>query len=83
MASVSESPATAIDGVFRNRSFMGHVGAQFFGAFNDNLFKQLILFLAARKLFPGEDQQGLAFAVFSLPFILFSGIAGVMSKRFS
>lgn len=66
-----------------NRSFHGHVGAQFFGAFNDNLFKQLILFLAARELFPGEDKQGLAFAVFSLPFILFSGLAGELSERFS
>jgi MFS family permease len=66
-----------------NRSFHGHVGAQFFGAFNDNLFKQLILFLAARELFPGDDKQGLAFAVFSLPFILFSGVAGDLSERYS
>lgn len=66
-----------------NRSFQGHVGAQFFGAFNDNLFKQLILFLAARDLFPGEDKQGLAFAVFSLPFVLFSGVAGDLSERLS
>ena len=42
------------------RSFNALVGAQFFGAFNDNLFKQLILFLAARFLFPGEDRQGVA-----------------------
>lgn len=69
--------------VLTNKSFQGHVGAQFFGAFNDNLFKQLILFLAARVLFPGEDQQGLAFAVFALPFILFSGIAGDLSERLS
>ncbi len=62
---------------------MGHVGAQFFGAFNDNLFKQLILFLAARQLFPGEDKQGLAFAVFALPFILLSGFAGDLSERLS
>ena len=67
----------------RNRSFAGLITAQFFGAFNDNLYKQLILFLAARSLFPGEDKQGLAFAVFALPFILFSGIAGDLSERFS
>ncbi len=66
-----------------NRSFQGHVGTQFFGAFNDNLFKQLILFLAARDLFPGQDKQGIAFAVFSLPFVLFSGVAGDLSERFS
>jgi len=67
----------------QNRSFHGHIGAQFFGAFNDNLFKQLILFLAARELFPGEDKQGLAFAVFALPFILFSSYAGDLSERLS
>ena len=75
--SLTEAPLAS------NRSFQGHVGAQFFGAFNDNLFKQLILFLAARELFPGEDKQGLAFAVFSLPFVLFSGIAGDLSERLS
>jgi MFS family permease len=64
-------------------SFRCLVGAQFFGAFNDNLFKQLILFMAAGYLFPGEDKQGLAFAVFALPFVLFSGIAGDLSERFS
>lgn len=66
-----------------NRSLQGFVGAQFLGAFNDNLFKQLILFLAARRLFPGEDQQGVAFAVFALPFVLFSGMAGDLSERWS
>ena len=66
-----------------NRSFHGHVGTQFFGAFNDNLFKQLILFLAARELFPGEDKQGIAAGVFALPFVLFSGVAGDLSERTS
>jgi acyl-[acyl-carrier-protein]-phospholipid O-acyltransferase/long-chain-fatty-acid--[acyl-carrier-protein] ligase len=65
------------------RSFRLLIGAQFFGAFNDNLFKQLILFLAARSLFPGEDKQGLAFAIFALPFVLFSGMAGDVSERLS
>jgi MFS family permease len=65
------------------RSFYAFVVTQLLGAFNDNLFKQLILFLAASVLFPGKDLQGLAFAIFSLPFILFSGIAGDLSERFS
>lgn len=64
-------------------SFRLLVGAQFLGAFNDNLFKQLVLFLAAGYLFPGRDVQGLAFAIFSLPFVLFSGIAGDLSERYS
>src|SRR5688572_25108911 len=65
------------------RSFWHLVGAQFFGAFNDNLFKQIILFLAANLLFPGEDKQGMASAVFALPFVLFSGLAGDLSERYS
>ncbi len=65
------------------RSFRALVGAQFLGAFNDNLFKQLMLFLAAGYLFPDRDVQGLAFAVFALPFVLFSGLAGDLSERFS
>lgn len=69
--------------LYRHRGLHGHVATQFFGAFNDNLFKQLILFLAARELFAGKDQQGVAFALFSLPFVLFSGIAGDLSERFS
>jgi acyl-[acyl-carrier-protein]-phospholipid O-acyltransferase/long-chain-fatty-acid--[acyl-carrier-protein] ligase len=69
--------------ILSNRDLRGHVGAQFFGAFNDNLFKQLILFLAARKLFPDSDQQGVAFAAFALPFVLFSGLAGDLSERYS
>ena len=59
---------------------------QFFGAFNDNLFKQLMLLLAipvgaaaARK----ADEQGLATMLFSLPFVLFSGFAGYLSDRYS
>lgn len=67
----------------RPRGFGALVGAQFFGAFNDNLFKQLILILAVLVLFPDRDMQGLAFAVFSLPFVIFSGLAGDLSERYS
>lgn len=67
----------------RPRGFGALVGAQFFGAFNDNLFKQLILILAVLVLFPDKDMQGVAFAVFSLPFVLLSGLAGDLSERYS
>jgi len=65
------------------RSFRALVAVQFLGAFNDHLFKQLILFLAARVLFPGQDLQGIAFMVFALPFVIFSGLAGQLSERYS
>jgi acyl-[acyl-carrier-protein]-phospholipid O-acyltransferase/long-chain-fatty-acid--[acyl-carrier-protein] ligase len=72
--------------LFHDRSFWGMTATQFFGAFNDNLFKQLMLLLAipvgaaaARK----ADEQGLATMLFSLPFVLFSGFAGYLSDRYS
>ncbi|MCA9546583.1 MAG: MFS transporter, partial [Myxococcales bacterium] len=52
-------------------------------AFNDNLFKQIVLLLAVDTLFPGKDMQGFAFAVFALPFVLFSGAAGDLSEKYS
>jgi acyl-[acyl-carrier-protein]-phospholipid O-acyltransferase/long-chain-fatty-acid--[acyl-carrier-protein] ligase len=65
------------------RDFNALLGSQFLGVFNDNLFKQLVLLLAVDTLFPGQDMQGIAFAVFALPFVLFSGMAGDLSERFS
>ena len=59
---------------------------QFLGAFNDNLFKQLMLLLAipvGAAAATKADEQGFATMVFSLPFILFSGYAGFLSDRFS
>jgi MFS family permease len=69
-------------------SFLGMATTQFLGAFNDNLFKQLILLLAtptAVELAAGKgtDSQSLAMVVFSVPFLLFSGIAGYLSDRIS
>ena len=66
-----------------NKSFCGHLIAQFSVAFNDNYFKQVVLFFAARKLFPDQDRQGVGIMVFSVPFILFSGYAGQISEKFS
>jgi MFS family permease len=72
--------------LFRDRSFWGMTATQFLGAFNDNVFKQLMLLLAipvgaaaAQK----ADEQGLATMIFSLPFVLFSGFAGWLSDRYS
>lgn len=82
-----------------NRSFWGMLLTQFLGAFNDNVYKQLVLLMAmpvtvvaanaaAGAAAPapqqqGVDMQGWATFVFSLPFVLFSGYAGYLSDRFS
>jgi len=63
-----------------NPSFWGMLTTQFLGAFNDNVFKQLVLLMAISE---GADLQGWATLVFSVPFVLFSGYAGFLSDKFS
>ncbi len=72
----------------RDTSFIGMATTQFLGAFNDNLFKQLILLLAtptAAQLAAGtsSDRQATAMLVFAVPFLLFSGFAGFVADRVS
>jgi acyl-[acyl-carrier-protein]-phospholipid O-acyltransferase/long-chain-fatty-acid--[acyl-carrier-protein] ligase len=70
--------------LYADRSFWGMVITQFLGAFNDNLFKQLILLLSITVAVGGaaEDKQGTATLIFSLPFLLVTGIAGYLSDRY-
>ncbi len=80
--------ADALPPLMSDKSFWGMTATQFLGAFNDNLFKQLMLLLAVPIVVAGAqasdstDQQGLATIVFSLPFLLFSGYAGYLSDRY-
>jgi len=83
--------------LLKDRSFWGIAVTQFLGAFNDNVFKQIILLLSvpvvlagaaevAGQIQPsgggGNDVQGWATAIFSLPFVLLSGLAGFLSDRY-
>lgn len=56
---------------------------QFLGAFNDNLFKQLVLLLsiAAVGVAGVSDRQGLAMFIFTVPFLAFTGYAGYLADR--
>ena len=72
----------------RDTSFWGMAVTQFLGAFNDNLFKQLILLLAtptAAAVAAGTavDRQGQAQFWFAASFLIFSGFAGYVSDRLS
>jgi MFS family permease len=70
--------------LFADRSFWGLTTTQFWGAFNDNLFKQILLLLFVTVPVSGggtRDLQWVATLTFSLPFILFSGYAGYLSDR--
>src|SRR5262245_29270807 len=70
-------------------SFWGMTTTQFLGAFNDNLVKQLALLIAApaaagmAAAAKQADEQPLAMALFSIPFLLFSSYAGFLSERYS
>lgn len=73
----------------KDRSFWGMAITQFLGAFNDNLYKQLMLLLAvpvgaaALSSDASTDKQDVVTILFSLPFVVFSPIAGFVSDRFS
>lgn len=65
--------------------FRAFLATQFLGAFNDNLFKLLICFLATR-LYPDNSGQvyiPLAGAMLTLPFLVFSSWAGHVADHFS
>jgi acyl-[acyl-carrier-protein]-phospholipid O-acyltransferase/long-chain-fatty-acid--[acyl-carrier-protein] ligase len=69
----------------RDRSFWGMTATQFLGAFNDNLFKQVVLLLCIdfAQQERTTDYQPHAQALFALPFVFFSGFAGFLSDRIS
>ncbi len=80
-----EAAGIAIPSIYRDRSFWGITLTQFFAVFNDNFYKQIVLFICLDLAASGtyRDLQGLALIVFSLPFILFSGICGYLSDLIS
>lgn len=67
---------------FKNRSFLYFLATQAFGAFNDNVFKQLVLLLGVGYLMAGIEYQAMVQFLFAVPFLLFSGLAGDLSDRF-
>ena len=70
--------------LLHDRSFQGLNLTQFFGAFNDNLFKQLVMLDCLDQASQGgKDLQGLGLVLFAVPFIAISGFAGFLSDRFS
>lgn len=66
-------------------TFWGLLITQFLGAFNDNVFKFLVMFLCTdrAKSNPLDDWQGYALIAFASPFVLFSGISGYLGDRHS
>ncbi len=84
---LAASPPISAPPLIRNRSYWSLLVTQFLGAFNDNLFKQVMLLIcadhAARSATGGTHYQPLAQFTFALPFVLFSGLAGFLADRHS
>ena len=72
--------------LLRQRRFLPFFGAQAFGAFNDNVYKNVLVIVATyhaaeyTKLEP-ELLTNIAAGLFILPYVLFSGIAGQLADR--
>ena len=73
-------------GLLARRRFLPLFATQFLGAFNDNLYRSTMLFLAAFTLYRGEPDRAamaaiIAGGVFILPYFLFSSVAGQLADR--
>jgi MFS family permease len=70
-------------GLLKERRFLPLFTTQFLGAFNDNLFKQAMVLFATYSIFnDSKAEQGfnaLATGLSTLPFILFSALAGQLA----
>lgn len=74
--------------LYADKSFWGMTVTQFLGAFNDNLFKQLVLLLSITGVdealkSEAADNQWLPMLMFAVPFLLFTGYAGYLADKYS
>lgn len=83
MTEMELTPSEELPPLYHDSSFWGMTITQFWGAFNDNLYKQLVLLFCAQQALQTQssDQQAIALAVFAIPFVLFSGLGGWFADR--
>lgn len=84
--------ATTVDKGRYRGGFWALIFTQFQGAFSDNLFRWVLIYFLLRTSIDGDAGSemertglvmGLSGALFSLPYIIFPGIFGALSDRFS
>ncbi len=84
---LSDTPGAGARRYSTDSSYWAMTGTQFLGAFNDNVFKQLVLLLCVAYVSQsggqGDTWQSIAQASFALPFVLLSGFGGFLGDRFS
>src|ERR1700712_4495270 len=73
-------------GLLTKRRFLPLFVTQFLGAFNDNLFKNAMVFFATYQIFHSAEDEtrfsAIATALFILPFFLFSAVAGQLADSY-
>jgi len=73
-------------GLLTKRRFLPLFATQFLGAFNDNLFKNAMVFFATYQIFNSAEDEtrfsAIATALFILPFFLFSALAGQLADSY-
>ena len=83
---LAENPSELLVSRSWRRGFWSLVATQFQGAFNDNAYKNLIVFIILGTAIDKADRDRLvlvAGALFSVPFILFSMTGGFLADRYS
>ncbi len=84
---VAEEPVDSRESLpplMKDLAFQGMTATQFLGAFNDNLFKQMVLLflIAGGSQLDPKTAQAIGFFLFAVPFVFFSGFAGWLSDRY-
>ncbi|MBX3566378.1 MAG: MFS transporter [Sphingomonas sp.] len=73
-------------GLLKTRRFLPLFVTQFLGAFNDNLFKNAMIFFATYQIFNSVESEtqfsAVAQGLFILPFFLFSAMAGQLADSY-
>ncbi len=69
--------------LLKTQRFLPLFITQFFGAFNDNLFKNALLtFVAIKMIHQAEILSNLIAGLFVIPFFLFSAVAGEIADKY-
>jgi MFS family permease len=73
-------------GLLTKRRFLPLFVTQFLGAFNDNLFKNAMVFFATYEIYKSVEAEtqfsAIATGIFILPFFLFSALAGQLADSY-
>ncbi len=82
-----KKPKTDLPPLKRDVAFWGMTTTQFLGAFNDNIYKQLVLLICVdyvrQQNLTNDPYQALGAALLAIPFVMFSGLAGFLSDKMS